>query len=165
MAFLGRFHLQGWHIIVPESYRQISGVMLTGLDEDTKLQSFKSINLKTLTHDLPTLSWGVEEKLKVGDWKAALEEYEQDRKVITPIYFINSNVDHSNKLTLVPGAPEIQPRDDFMDIESSIRSFRYQVESSRSRVAVATSALTAERDDALRVDESLCTIIDKIRRE
>jgi hypothetical protein len=67
--------------MVPESYRKISRVMLTGLDEGTKLQSFKSINLKILMDDLPSVSWGVEEKLKVGDWKAALEEYEQDRKV------------------------------------------------------------------------------------
>ena len=67
--------------MVPESYRKISRVMLTGLDEGTKLQSFKFINLKTLMDDLPTVSWGVEEKLKVGDWRAELEEYEQDRKV------------------------------------------------------------------------------------
>ena len=67
--------------MVPESYWKISRVMLTGLDEGTKLQSFKSINMKTLMDDLPTVSWGVEEKLKIGDWKAALEEYEQDRKV------------------------------------------------------------------------------------
>ena len=53
--------------MVPESYWKISRVMLTGLDEGTKLQSFKSINLKTLMDDLPTVSWGVEEKLKIGD--------------------------------------------------------------------------------------------------
>jgi hypothetical protein len=69
------------------------------------------------------------------------------------------------KLIPVPVAPETQPGDDLLDIESSVRSFRYGVESSRRKVAIATSALTAERDDALRVDESLRTIIDKIRRD
>jgi hypothetical protein len=73
--------------VVPESYRKIHRIMFTALDEGTKLQSFKSMYLKSLTDDLPTLSWGVEEKLKVGDWKAALKEYEQDWKVYTPDLF------------------------------------------------------------------------------
>jgi hypothetical protein len=65
--------------VIPESYRKIYRIMFTGLDEDTKLQSIKSIDLKNLIHDLPTLSWGVEDKLRVGDWMAALKEYEKDK--------------------------------------------------------------------------------------
>jgi hypothetical protein len=150
--------------VVPESYRKIYRIMFTGLDEGTKLQSIKSIDVKILMNDLPTLSWEVEDKLRVGDWMAALQEYKKD-KVYLKFISLQTQMLMFEKVTPVPVAPVTQLGNDLVDIESSIRSFRYRVESSRRKVAIATSAMTVERDNALRVDESLRTIIDKIRRD
>ena len=149
--------------MVLESYWKIYRIVFTGLDDSTKLQSFKSIDVKSLINDLPTVSWEVEDKLRVGDWRAALDQYKKD-KVYLKLISLNSNL-MFEQVTPVPVAPVTQQGDDLMDIESSIRSFRYGVESSRRKVAIATSDMTVERDDAIRVDESLRTIIDKIRRD
>jgi hypothetical protein len=110
-------------------------------------------------NDLPTISWDVEDKLRVGDWMAVLQEYKKD-KVYLNFILLQTQMLMFEKVTPVPVAPVTQQGDDLVDIESSIQSFRYGVESSRRKVAIATSAMTVEQDDALRVDESLHTIID-----
>ena len=51
------------------------------------------------------------------------------------------------------------------EVDSSIRNFRYGIEQSRQRVALATGSLVDEHNEALRVEEALRTIVDKIRRD
>jgi hypothetical protein len=50
-------------------------------------------------------------------------------------------------------------------VDSSIRSFRYGIQESRQKVAVATRALVKDRTDGLRAVEELRTIIEKIHSD